>query len=169
PVFNLAIPLWNESAAARHPLVLPIRERISTIALPAAAGLLGDRAAAAVRPGKEQARRPTTARWVAGMILLGGALVGLSVLIMGLLRVIRLASLSDPVTNERWLRLAGSISREYRLARPVQLLHSHNPSILVTWGVIRPRIVLPAGACEWPEDRAAIVLRHELAHIRRWD
>jgi beta-lactamase regulating signal transducer with metallopeptidase domain len=46
---------------------------------------------------------------------------------------------------------------------------SRNSSILVTFGLLRPKIILPAGAMEWPADRARIVLRHELAHIRRSD
>jgi len=39
----------------------------------------------------------------------------------------------------------------------------------VTWGVLRPRVILPAGSVEWPEVRARVVLRHELAHVRRGD
>lgn len=30
-------------------------------------------------------------------------------------------------------------------------------------------MILPAGAEDWPEERVAIVLRHELAHVRRRD
>jgi ankyrin repeat protein len=51
----------------------------------------------------------------------------------------------------------------------VKLLESKNPAILVTWGVIRSEVILPAGAAEWADDRVCIVLRHELAHIRRSD
>ena len=59
--------------------------------------------------------------------------------------------------------------RELSLARPVQLLQSEHPSLLVTWGLWRPKVILPRAAQSWTEDRAAIVLRHELAHIRRGD
>jgi ankyrin repeat protein len=61
------------------------------------------------------------------------------------------------------------ISREYGLKSVVHLLESRNASVLVTWGAIRPRVVLPAGSDNWPEERVRIVLRHELAHIRRGD
>jgi len=39
----------------------------------------------------------------------------------------------------------------------------------LTWGILRPVIVLPSGATLWTEDRCRIVLSHELAHIARHD
>ena len=51
----------------------------------------------------------------------------------------------------------------------MQLLQSEHPSLLVTWGLLRPKVILPRAAQSWTEDRVAIVLRHELAHIRRGD
>ncbi len=68
-----------------------------------------------------------------------------------------------------WTRLADEIGRELALSRPVQLLQSEHPSLLVTWGLMRPKVILPRAAQSWTEDRAAIVLRHELAHIHRGD
>ena len=43
------------------------------------------------------------------------------------------------------------------------------PSLLVTWGLFVPKVILPRSAQSWTDERAAIVLRHELAHIRRGD
>ena len=60
-------------------------------------------------------------------------------------------------------------SRRYGIRRTVRLLQSDHPSLLVTWGVLRPRILLPRGAAEWPDDRIRIVLSHELAHVDRGD
>ena len=39
----------------------------------------------------------------------------------------------------------------------------------MTWGVFRPVIMLPEEALDWPADRLATVLRHEMAHVRRRD
>src|SRR3954463_2027201 len=41
--------------------------------------------------------------------------------------------------------------------------------MLVTWGALEPRILLPAGADEWTDLRIGAVLGHELAHVRRHD
>jgi TonB family protein len=35
--------------------------------------------------------------------------------------------------------------------------------------VWRPKVILPVGAGDWPDDRIRVVLYHELAHIRRGD
>jgi TonB family protein len=37
------------------------------------------------------------------------------------------------------------------------------------WGWIRPLILLPEAAAEWPEDRRELAIRHELTHLRRFD
>jgi len=39
----------------------------------------------------------------------------------------------------------------------------------LTWGVIRPVILLPSYASEWPEEQRAIAIAHERAHIARGD
>ena len=41
--------------------------------------------------------------------------------------------------------------------------------MLVTWGLARPKVILPAAAAAWSDARARVVLSHELAHIRRGD
>ena len=39
----------------------------------------------------------------------------------------------------------------------------------MTWGLARPKVILPAAAGGWTAERARIVLRHEIAHSRRGD
>ena len=41
--------------------------------------------------------------------------------------------------------------------------------MLVTWGLARPKVILPSAADAWTDERARVVLSHELAHIRRGD
>lgn len=70
-----------------------------------------------------------------------------------------------PVENgfaEEWLR-------NHRLRRPVALRQSDKISAPLTYGVLRPVILLPKTA-PW-EDREAMgyMLEHEYAHIRRFD
>jgi TonB family protein len=98
----------------------------------------------------EQALR---AAWAAGTTM------SLLVLFVGLCRLAWLASRARRVTDPRWKELLG----------PVALLQSGHPALLVTWGFFRPKIVLPALAEEWSDDRMRIVLWHELSHIRRGD
>jgi hypothetical protein len=51
----------------------------------------------------------------------------------------------------------------------VRLLQSDEPALLVTWGLITPKVLLPAGAASWHADRIRVVLAHELAHVQRRD
>jgi beta-lactamase regulating signal transducer with metallopeptidase domain len=63
-------------------------------------------------------------------------------------------------------------ARALRVRRPIRLLVSTEPWMPVTWGVIRPAILVPSAvvdaAGECPE-RLDAVLVHEVAHIARWD
>jgi hypothetical protein len=55
------------------------------------------------------------------------------------------------------------------LRRQVTLLQTNHPSLLVTWGFVHPKVILPTDAETWSHERARVVLWHELAHIRRGD
>src|SRR6185295_4081577 len=49
------------------------------------------------------------------------------------------------------------------------LLQSTHPVMLATWGLRRPKVMLPAGIDDWPDERVRVVLSHELAHVWRAD
>jgi hypothetical protein len=65
--------------------------------------------------------------------------------------------------------LSAELARQHGIAREVVLLASPDPALVVTWGIRRPRILLPRGAAAWDAERLRVVLSHELAHIRRND
>jgi len=114
--------------------------------------------------------RATAIPWtqVAAGLWLTASLVTLGGLITGLVRLRRLRRRCAPVSG-RWRALTDELSRECGVVRPVALLESDDASLLVTYGVLRPGIILPAGAAHWTDDRMRVVLRHELAHIARRD
>ena len=86
----------------------------------------------------------------------------------------------------RWTRALRDVARTRRRATPVTAgaaatllreLSGHAVELLIsdreispmTAGILRPAILLPAGASNWPLERLRVVLLHELAHISRRD
>lgn len=75
---------------------------------------------------------------------------------------------SAGVSDRRWIDYRAHISKELGISRVVRVEQSGR-AILGTWGILRPRILLPPDASTWPEDRIQAVLTHELAHVKRLD
>lgn len=91
-------------------------------------------------------------------------------LLVGLMRLTWVSSHSRPVVEEGWTQMLSSQCKPLGIARPVRILLSADlASMPLTWGFLRPHILLPAGAMEWSPERRRIVLSHELAHIARHD
>ena len=106
---------------------------------------------------------------VLGWIWLAGTSLILATLAAGFARLASIASRAIPVANSRWQCQLRTLAQSYRLTRPVRLLQSDRPALLVTWGMRRPTVLLPAGAEAWSDDRMHVVLAHELAHVVRHD
>lgn len=107
--------------------------------------------------------------WALSLLWLTGTAWMTIVLVAGLLRLRAIARTATPVRDGVWATtLASLVERDPRFARVVLLQTSH-PSLLMTWGVRRPRIVIPACARSWAATRVALVLEHEAEHIRRGD
>lgn len=104
-----------------------------------------------------------TAAWIAG------AGVSVLILLIGLGRLGWIASSARRVTDGPWAAAADEVARGYGLRRPVVILQSDHPALLVTWGFVQPKVILPRTAPGWSDARIRVVLSHELAHIQRGD
>jgi beta-lactamase regulating signal transducer with metallopeptidase domain len=103
------------------------------------------------------------------IIWTAGALFGLIILLAHSRRLSRIASNATPVRKGKWSRFADEICRTYGLRRRLRLLETSHPSVLATWGILRPDVLLPVSARDWSDERVRVVLSHELAHVRRCD
>jgi beta-lactamase regulating signal transducer with metallopeptidase domain len=160
PAWSIPLPLTWSSASADSSLRL-VSESVS---LPGALRPAGAQDAIVSRMGRlPDIAVVLTTIWVAGVV------IGVVVLIAGLWRLRTLAAQSEPVSSGRWRDLADQVTQRYRLRRHVRLLCCRHPTMLATWGVVNPTILLPAAAQEWAHDRIHAVLHHELAHVRRGD
>ncbi|HUJ71372.1 MAG TPA: M56 family metallopeptidase [Verrucomicrobiae bacterium] len=101
--------------------------------------------------------------WLAGALVELARFLGAAVQLHGMARRAR------PDGDRGRLNLVDELRAEYRIGRRVRLLLSDESLMPMTWGVWHPIMVLPAGSSDWPVDRLRVVLRHELAHVKRWD
>lgn len=118
------------------------------------------------------AASPLTGQWIKLIFLFWacGALFIAAKLLVGIARLAWVSVHSSSLVEAGWSQMVSSQCERLGIARPVQVLLSVDPaSMPLTWGFLRPRILLPAGATEWPPDRRRTVLSHELAHIARHD
>jgi beta-lactamase regulating signal transducer with metallopeptidase domain len=166
PLIGLVTPSWTLPAiGAPRAAVEPLAGVSMRVVPPPAAAVAPASPAPVPRPG-------TIADRIAGSVVpiwAIGAALNLTVLLAGMWRLTRLRSSrvrgSDTTIGES-LR---ETSKAFGLIRPVTLVRSDRDAVLVTWGALRPKVVLPADADEWPRGRVDVVLAHELAHIARGD
>jgi TonB family protein len=106
---------------------------------------------------------------VAAIVWAAGVLIGLGLLGLGITRLALIGVRAELIQNGSWTALSDSIAADYGLRRRIAILQTSEADLLATWGVFHARVLLPAHARSWNEDRARTVLCHELAHIRRFD
>jgi hypothetical protein len=102
-------------------------------------------------------------------IWLSGTALNLLSLAVGFARLLWVSSHADECGDDRLERLALDIAADYRLPRPVALLRTNCALAPLTWGHRRPKVLLPLEASTWDDERLLVVLRHELAHVKRCD
>lgn len=88
---------------------------------------------------------------------------------LGMARLSLWTRRARPVIDGEWLALTRRLASQLGIERPVSLLQSDRACIPMTWGIVYPVVLLPHDADEWSQDRRAIVLLHELAHVQRFD
>jgi beta-lactamase regulating signal transducer with metallopeptidase domain len=98
-----------------------------------------------------------------------GFLVALGPTVVGMVRLATVARRARPMVGGRWALLVPSVLRELDVRRRVRFVELDGAVMPMTWGVFRPVVLLPAGDFESTIEQRLDVLRHELAHVRRYD
>jgi len=109
--------------------------------------------------------------WRDGVVLvwLGGVVALVMLRGAGAARLRLLHRGSRVVRDGRIAELCRRIVGDFQIGRPVELRVSDECRMAMTWGTWRPVVMLPAEAQAWADERLALVMRHELAHVRRGD
>jgi TonB family protein len=161
PLLGLVVPVWEPEAARRAAAVLPLLTRSDATVTYGDADVVvraDSIESSAVGPG-----RALLAIW------LTGAALGLIAMVRGRRRLASYGAAALPVADPSCLAMLSGLSHVLGVRRPVLLLRSLDDSVPVTWGILEPKILLPACSAGWTDERLRVVLGHELAHVRRAD
>ena len=143
------LPVWQLPASVIVPAILP--QLNATIQFGSAAGTSGN-------------------PWV--VLVMSIWIVGITVLalrfVIGIALMASLVRGANPLNDKGQLTVARRIEAGLGIKRPVRYLTSANLSVPVTWGVFRPVVVLPSHG-QLTAAETNMLLRHELAHVRRHD
>lgn len=121
------------------------------------------------RPGPGDEPAPPTPSTIAFLIWALGCGAALTSLWVGSLRFRKLVRGAAPVRDPAWRQQTDAIRRRLRVGSQVRILMSPKVPVPMAGGLWRPVILLPSAAEAWSPEQRAVVLAHELIHVRRRD
>ena len=110
-----------------------------------------------------------TGRFSMTALLLGvwtlGSVAAISMLLLSLVRVRRLAASAIDLTDPEWLEAAERLRHRVGVRRRVRLAVSDRVHTPMAAGLTRAVVFLPSAAPTWTAERRDVVLAHEFAHL----
>lgn len=156
PALRIHVPApWSGPVAAFQTTVLARAEA----GTPAAAARGSAQVPQPPAPWSPDLRLVLLVVWSAGT---GIALLQLAA---GWAALVRMRRIARPFADREFAGAAQLL----KVVKPVELLATPEGSMPLTFGLMRPAILIPADAAEWTAERRRVVLLHELAHVRRGD
>jgi beta-lactamase regulating signal transducer with metallopeptidase domain len=101
--------------------------------------------------------------WIMGCVLL------FSRLALGLFGAFRLAREGQDMNDSIWKRLLLRFLEAVTLRRRIHLLSHEGVQVPLTWGFIKPVVMMPVESLSWSEGQRSTALFHELSHVKRGD
>ena len=157
PRWTAVTPLWfhfqRPAAVAESSLSSPMVDDATELMVPVSRPILP----------QTSSRQIDLNAWLIPLIWFAGAATLLTRFAINLRGLYRLRKASDAVTD------AGLLANVAPFGRRVRLWRNDAIGAPVTWGIVRPIILVPAGFEELPAESRDVVIRHELAHIQAHD
>ena len=174
-----ALALRRASAAARHlAWALALGGMLALPALTLAAPrwelpwvrlVAVDDAAAFGGPGTPAQGTGVPLGTIVLAVWLAGAVLTLGRYAVAVLTVRLAAARARPLTSGAWVHHVRAAGAELGMREPVRLLQAEGAAMPMTWGILRPIVLVPAEGEGWTAERKRVVLLHELAHVARRD
>ncbi|HTJ24143.1 MAG TPA: M56 family metallopeptidase [Gemmatimonadaceae bacterium] len=97
-----------------------------------------------------------------------GAIVVLAPTVFAFARARRALSTAVPA-GPAWEELLNDSRQRLGIRRRVRLFVSRDVGVPMTWGCLRPVVLLPHAIVDWSANERRLALIHELTHVRRDD
>lgn len=107
-------------------------------------------------------------RW-ALLVWVLGAFCALMPTAAGLISLFLLRRNSRVIDSGATYKLLHQLKAATNCRQNILLLTAPARRMPMTWGILKPKILLPPNSLHWPKERLRVVLLHELAHIQRLD
>jgi beta-lactamase regulating signal transducer with metallopeptidase domain len=126
---------------------------------------------AIVPPAHERVMPANDVSWrlVVLIVWISGCVVSLVPVLAGTVSLLRLERQSQRTDGSPIDSAARRVAKRLGVTSRVRVLTSEQRSMPMLWGVLWPRVLIPAAAREWSAQRIEAVLTHEFAHLRRHD
>ena len=179
PILSTALPRWEMpivTVKSAGPIAGPVASQTENAA-PARSSHSASRASETPAAGITESAAPDSASalsrfswprvlfaiWTIGLLLIAGRML------VGVIAVQWMARRSDRVLDAPWMKMAIGLASEVGVTPNITFLRSDRATMPMACGVLRPAVMMPKEADEWPTERLRIVLLHELAHVKRRD
>lgn len=140
----------------------------AALAAPTLSGLVQSGATPKLAATSRIASQIISPAFLFGLLFLGTG-VFLAWMASGWLATRRLLRGATPLTQPAWRQLLEQGCERLGVAHKVQLFQGAQDCAPLTFGILRPIVLLPPECADWPVARRRLVLLHELAHIKRQD
>jgi beta-lactamase regulating signal transducer with metallopeptidase domain len=154
----VSIPTPNQMTARMPEINAAIPPVATSVPAPARAV-----AASASMPIPARPARPVWP-WIAAIWMFGACIV-LSIPMLGRLLLGRTIRRANRLDHDEWAGLKATLA----VRRRVDLYQGDRAQMPMTWGLLRPVVLIPNEFDVWTPERRRDVLLHELAHVRRFD
>lgn len=165
PVAAWTVPAWRVPVVVQR---ATSPAEAATSAAPASSDVQTSPLQTSERVAAPAAARMSGARMLL-LVWLAGACAVVGWMLIGRVMLHMILRRSQPVTDADWSESLRDAMWLLEVERPVRLYRSSGARMPVTWGVLRPVVVVPDEALTWDEERRRVVLLHELSHVVRRD
>jgi bla regulator protein BlaR1 len=165
----LALPRWSIEAPSLFSQPSPVEAATPAPTLPAQASAVHVQPIARPTAVPQATARPSISPVAAvSAIYAVPAAILLLITLLALARLVALRARADILVDGHWLSALARAQRRMGFKHGTALLTSNELASPISWGLMRPVIVLNSRAVE-ASGEAEAILAHELAHVARMD